>query len=116
MSHMQEISASQLCEHLLRHRQSHAGKEKHADVEILIDHCERAPSLLHHRINSCRTTASIAARVKRSATRGLTRLSWNEPRNLLTNSGLLSGLLHARYASGESDAQEALEALSRAQH
>eukprot|EP00965_Chrysotila_dentata_P254451 6211875-Pleurochrysis_carterae.AAC.1 len=57
---MEAMSLSQLAEHLLRHRQSHAGKEKHAEIEVLMDHVERAPSLLHHRINSCETSTAVS--------------------------------------------------------
>eukprot|EP00965_Chrysotila_dentata_P198502 6178823-Pleurochrysis_carterae.AAC.1 len=134
MALMEEMSASQLSEHLLRHRQSHAGKEKHAELEMLLDHGERAPSLLHHRINSCATSIAVTAptSVKKrmnavlesyvehwafatSKTQRDTRPSGNESRNLLTKPGLLTGLLQARYASSDSETLEALDALGRAQ-
>eukprot|EP00965_Chrysotila_dentata_P004499 146106-Pleurochrysis_carterae.AAC.1 len=134
---MEAMSISQLNEHLLRHRQTHAGKEKHAEIEILMDHLERAPSLLHHRINSCATSIAVtlsnkappAVKKKMNAvleshgehwafatskSQRDTRPSGNESRNLLTKPGLLNSLLQARY-SDSGDAQDALCALNAAQ-
>eukprot|EP00965_Chrysotila_dentata_P142275 4703911-Pleurochrysis_carterae.AAC.1 len=134
---MEKMSDSQLSDIFFRHRQTHAGKEKHSEAEILMDHSQSAPSLLHHRINSCST--SIAITFSNKATPAIkkemntvlekygqhwafattktqrdTRSSGNESRALLTMPGLLTELLQARYAAQQGGG-EALGGLSRTQ-
>eukprot|EP00965_Chrysotila_dentata_P228246 6196495-Pleurochrysis_carterae.AAC.3 len=53
MREMEAMSEQQLAVHLRDHRNAHYGKEKHTELAVLFDHAERAPSLLHHRINTC---------------------------------------------------------------
>eukprot|EP00965_Chrysotila_dentata_P159403 5266187-Pleurochrysis_carterae.AAC.1 len=59
---LERMSASQLRAQMFAHadRKAHAGKEKHAQLEVLMDHAERAPSLLHHRTsNSCASSILV---------------------------------------------------------
>eukprot|EP00965_Chrysotila_dentata_P062412 2068532-Pleurochrysis_carterae.AAC.1 len=49
-----------------QHRKTHHGKEKHAQLNVLFDHAERVPSLLHHRINTC--CAAIVVTLSNKAT------------------------------------------------
>eukprot|EP00965_Chrysotila_dentata_P099983 3303797-Pleurochrysis_carterae.AAC.1 len=49
---MQAMSVQMLTLHQRAHRKSHYGKEEHAELAVLFGHAERAPSLLHHRINT----------------------------------------------------------------
>eukprot|EP00965_Chrysotila_dentata_P182841 6038373-Pleurochrysis_carterae.AAC.1 len=56
---MEEISVQKLSEHLRNHRKAHYGKEKHAELLLCVDHADRAPSLLRHRINTCASLIAI---------------------------------------------------------
>eukprot|EP00965_Chrysotila_dentata_P128880 4261111-Pleurochrysis_carterae.AAC.1 len=53
------MSVQMLTVHQRAHRKSHYGKEKHAELAVLFDHAERAPSLLHDRINTCLATIVV---------------------------------------------------------
>eukprot|EP00965_Chrysotila_dentata_P170323 5621944-Pleurochrysis_carterae.AAC.2 len=50
---METMTVQQLAVLQRQHRKTHYGKEKQAELNVLFDHAERAPSLLHHRINTC---------------------------------------------------------------
>uniref|UniRef100_A0A7S4C3H8 Uncharacterized protein n=1 Tax=Chrysotila carterae TaxID=13221 RepID=A0A7S4C3H8_CHRCT len=137
---MEEMTVQKLAIHLREHRKSHHGKEKHAELPVLFDqHAERAPSLLHHRINTC--SASIAVTLANKATVAAkkkmndvlrscwqkwgfsekkgqrdTRPSGNESRALPTSRGLLRELLCIRYGRAtDPDADEALNEMNAAQ-
>eukprot|EP00965_Chrysotila_dentata_P130342 4309646-Pleurochrysis_carterae.AAC.2 len=138
---MEAMSVQMLAVHLRNHRKLHYGKEKHCEMPVLYDHAERAPSLRHHRINTC--SSAIAVTLANRATpaakkkmneiirsygqkwafaekKGLrdTRASSNESRALLTSRALLRELLCIRYnhEPNEPDGTDALlDEMSNAQ-
>eukprot|EP00965_Chrysotila_dentata_P121213 4007937-Pleurochrysis_carterae.AAC.1 len=137
---MEKMSVQQLSVHLREHLMLHFGTEKHAELAVLFDHAERAPSLIHHRSNTCSAAtavtlankASLAVKKKMnlvllghgqqwsfSESKGQrdTRPPGNESRALLTMKGLLRELLCTRYGRDDgSDATETLDAMSAAQN
>eukprot|EP00965_Chrysotila_dentata_P111863 3699427-Pleurochrysis_carterae.AAC.1 len=68
---MEAMSVQQLAIHQRQHRKVHKGKEKHAALNVLFDHAERAPSLLHHRINTC--SAAIVVTLANKASTAVKR-------------------------------------------
>eukprot|EP00965_Chrysotila_dentata_P032454 1081973-Pleurochrysis_carterae.AAC.1 len=100
------------------------------ELPVLFDHLDRAPSLLHHRINTC--SAAVAVTLAHMATTAMkktmneelarykqkwsfaekkgqrdTRPSRNESRALLTLRGLVRELLCVRYGEGANSTDEA---------
>eukprot|EP00965_Chrysotila_dentata_P018925 630796-Pleurochrysis_carterae.AAC.1 len=81
----------------LEHRKHHHGRELHAEQPVLFDHAERAPSLLHHRINTC--SSAIVVTIANKAAPAIKK-KLNEV--LLRLPTIKSGLSRRRRASATS--------------